>query len=520
MALPENHVAREIVAALEDFDATELQACYSASGSPATDPVLMLRMVLIELRRGRFRPAQWYQDTQENEALKWAGFGICPGRTAWYTFHDRIGPFLELWNRRVVEQSLAEKVSAGSRAARDGSTVEANASRHRLVNPATLTRRQADLEAACALDERGELVTAMPAWMARTPLTRGQQKHRYEQAPERWEQLQAVNQRQDPCRRRAPQQIVVRVSDPQAALGRDKFPVFRPLYNTQLVRDVGSPLILAYEVFAQPNDGGTLKPRLAKLAGIEGLEWKDLLVDAGYVTASNLALAEQGGITLYGPWQENDYSHARPPKPGAKPKLLAKDQFTWNAEGQVYICPEGHPLSWIGQDQRVQADGEVNVMHSYRCEPCHCCACPRSGRCTTNPKRGRSVKRSEHETLVEAHRARMVADEAKAIYKLRKQTVELGFADVKQHRALRRFPRRGLNHARTHLALTVLVHNLLVRHQAFADQTIALNTAAYRRKKLYDLFMAGKAVAHHFSLSPVHRALIRGFSGCPPSGEG
>ena len=74
-ALPASHVAREVVAALEDFDATELQACYSASGSPATDPVLMLRIVLIELRRGRFRPSHWHQDTQENDALKWAGFG-------------------------------------------------------------------------------------------------------------------------------------------------------------------------------------------------------------------------------------------------------------------------------------------------------------------------------------------------------------------------------------------------------------------------------------------------------------
>src|SRR6188508_3147816 len=70
--LPADHVARQVVAALEDFDATELRASYSASGTPATDPVLMLRIVLIELRRGRFRPQHWYQDTQENDALKWA----------------------------------------------------------------------------------------------------------------------------------------------------------------------------------------------------------------------------------------------------------------------------------------------------------------------------------------------------------------------------------------------------------------------------------------------------------------
>lgn len=478
-ALAADHVARQVVAALEDFDLAELRASYSASGTPATDPLLMLRIVLIEMRRGRFRPAHWYQDTQENDALKWAGFGICPARTAWYIFHDRIGPFLEAWNRRVVERALAEKVSSGSQASLDGTTVEANASRHRLINPATLARRKEELNFVCALEERGEQVAPVPAWMARTPRTRCCQKQRYERAQERLAQLQAVNRRQDPHRRRDEKTIVVSTSDPEAALGRDKFHVFRPLYNTQLVCDVGSPLVLTYEVFAQPTDAGTLKPMLAKLANIRGLDLRKLLVDATYVTASNLALTEQAGILLYGPWQENDYRRTRPAKPGAKPKLLGKDQFTWKGDEQVYLCPAGQRLTWIGQDKRVQADGEVNVMHSYRCDPQNCCACPLAARCTTNPRRGRSVKRSEHETLVEAHRARMATDEAKGIYKLRKQTVELGFADVKEHRCLRRFPRRGLDHARAHVGLIVLAHNLLVCYRNTAEhQTTTLNTAA------------------------------------------
>ena len=55
----------------------------------------------------------------------------------------------------------------------------------------------------------------------------------------------------------------------------------------------------------------------------------------------------------------------------------------------------------------------------------------------------------------------MATEEAKKLYRRRKQTVELGFADVKQHRALRRFPRRGLKRAQTHIGLAVLVHNML-----------------------------------------------------------
>jgi hypothetical protein len=45
------------------------------------------------------------------------------------------------------------------------------------------------------------------------------------------------------------------------------------------------------------------------------------------------------------------------------------------------------------------------------------------------------------------------------------QTVERAFADMKQHRALRRFPRRGLRHAQTHTGLIVLANNLLAYHR-------------------------------------------------------
>lgn len=468
--LPHDHLARQVAAALKHLDLLPLLDAYSASGSPATRPDLMLRIVLIELRRGRPHPHQWHRDTQENDALKWAGFGICPSRTAWYDFHSRVGPLVAAWNRQLVEASIAAGVTDAGQASLDGSTVEANASRHRLINQSVLTARSTLLAAASVLDEQRQPVDNPPAWMAKTPETRKNQRLRYESAQQRLAELQAVNNRQDSRRRRDPEKIVVSTSDPSAALGRDKFHTFRPLYNTQLVCDLNSPLILAYGVFAQPTDAGMVKPMLSQLQAIEGLSLQDLLVDAGYVTAHHLALCGKAGITLYGPWQENDFTAKKKKSPADEAQPIGKEQFTWLPDEQQYVCPQGHRLRWIGQQKRRQADGEINVMHSYRCSPEHCRGCPLNARCAKNPERGRSVKRSEHESLIEAHRARMATDEAKALYKKRKQTVELGFADIKQHRALRRFPRRGLLHARTQIGLLVLVQNLLVYHRATANQ--------------------------------------------------
>jgi hypothetical protein len=75
------------------------------------------------------------------------------------------------------------------------------------------------------------------------------------------------------------------------------------------------------------------------------------------------------------------------------------------------------------------------------------------------------VQRSEHEELIQAHRPWMETAEAKAVYRLRGQTIEMVFADVKEHRGLRRFSGHGLVRVRTEFALEVLLHNLLVLHR-------------------------------------------------------
>ncbi len=460
-----NHPARKVAEAMKQLDLTPLFAIYSGAGKPPIRPDLMLVIVLIEMRLGRPQPSQWFRDAKENIVIQWAGFGIQPSRTCWYDFADRIAPLLEQWNAEVLQLAWQLGVTPAERASLDGSSVAANASRHRLVNETTVEQRLTELESACLADAADQPPPNVPMWMAKNPDTREGQRRRYRRARERLTELHAVNNRQDPKRRRKPEKIVVSASDPEAALGRDKHNVFRPLYNVQLIRDLDSPLCLGYQVFAQPTDAGTFGPMLERLASWTGVKPKTMLVDAGYVTACNLAICDQAGLALYGPWQENDFSQKKK-KQGAKPRPIGKEHFTWLPEENMYRCPAGHPMPWIGRDKRRQSDGQINVVHSYRCSPRHCRSCSRQGSCSTNPNRGRSVKRSEHEALVEAHRARMATAEAKKLYRLRGQTVELGFADLKQHRSMRQFSGRGRSRAQRQVGLTVLVHNLLVVHLA------------------------------------------------------
>jgi hypothetical protein len=78
--------------------------------------------------------------------------------------------------------------------------------------------------------------------------------------------------------------------------------------------------------------------------------------------------------------------------------------------------------------------------------------------------------------LVAALRQRLQEAAGQALYQLRKQPVERGFADLKTHRGWQRFRRYGLERARVQVGLLVLAHNLRALWQARAERAASAAT--------------------------------------------
>ena len=450
--LPPDHLARRIDGAVARLDLQPLRACYHGTGSPPHPPELLLRAVLYETYCGCHSPAQWHRDAHHGDPVRWLLNGVVPSRSAWYAFRDRVGPLLPALHQQVLAQACAAGLTPARRGAEDGTLGAALAARHRLVNTATLERRASQLGEAVAADARGEPPSAVPGWMAAQPAGRRRQQQRLEKARTRLDELQTRNRAKRASKRKAPDKIVVSLSDPEAALGRDKEDVYRPLYNVQIVDDLDSPFVLAYEVFAQPNDAGLLGTMLPRVHAALGHDLEVLLADTAYAGGADLAVADAAGVTVYAPL----------PKEGnAAAQQIPKSQFTWLPLVQTYPCPQGHRLEYEKASAQKRSGTATVVLHSYRCPPQPCRECPLRERCTATPQAGRTISRGEHEDLIEALRARMATPEAKALYRLRRQTVELVNAAWKQHRKLRRFNGRGLARARCQVGLMVLAHNLV-----------------------------------------------------------
>jgi transposase len=447
--LEADHLARRIDAAVDRLDLSALRAGYRGVGSAAHRPELLLKAVLYETRCGRRSPAQWHRDARACEPLRWLLHGCEPARSCWYAFRDRLGPHLGDYNRQVLAAAQAGGLTPAARGALDGTAVAAHASRRRLADEAKLRQRSEELDQAA---DDGTAPAPRPGWMAPTPAGRRRQREGLRRARQRMEQLQSRNAAKRASKRKARERVLLSVSDPEAAVGRDKEGVYRPLYNVQVVDDLDSPFVLGYDVLAQPNDAGALGPMARRLRETFGCPVAVLLTDSAYAGGPDLAAAEAAGVVLYAP----------APADGARGgKQIPKSKFTWLPQERAYRCPQGQRLGYAGSSRQKRSGAEAVVLHTYRCPPEHCRRCPLQPRCTPRPEKGRTISRSEHEELTEALQRRMATPEAKALYRLRRQTVELVNADWKEHRQLRRFSGRGLARARGEVGVIVLAHNLL-----------------------------------------------------------
>lgn len=447
------------------FRLSDVCDLYSGRGSAAVDPQLLLKLALLEHIRGRTKPIQWYRDLKNDIEVQWLTFGMTVSKTTLYDFRNRVEPLLHQWNDQLVGYAVDQELITGRRASLDGTTIAANASRRKLVNMRQIDRRLSLLEEALAESSQVPLewtittldASLVPGWMAPTEAGKREQYQRYLKVRQRLVLLLEQNSRRRKDKRKPVDKIVVSVTDPESVFGRDKEKVYRPLYNVQTLSDIGSDMVLAFEVFAQHADNDTLQSMVQR-SEIAGARLDSLLVDAGYPTGEDLAFAEQRGIILYGPWQENSFTKS---KKDADPQApIDKTEFTWDAPRSLYICPGGAELPFSHKKSRQRADGRTIRFDVHQAPGPDCGTCDLQPRCTQAPEKGRTVRRDLHQEQIDELQARMETVEAKLLYRQRGQTIERVFGDFKEHRNLRRFRGRGIRRARAQLGLTVLGHNL------------------------------------------------------------
>jgi hypothetical protein len=91
--------------------------------------------------------------------------------------------------------------------------------------------------------------------------------------------------------------------------------------------------------------------------------------DAAYGTIENVVAVEKAGIHAYMALSNHD----------ERGPLLGKDEFAYDAEKDIYICPQGEILHRKGHDYK-----ERSIR--YAAKPSACNPCPLKSRCTKSTK--------------------------------------------------------------------------------------------------------------------------------------
>jgi hypothetical protein len=217
-------------------------------------------------------------------------------------------------------------------------------------------------------------------------------------------------------------------------------------YNVPCAIDHKHKLIAACDVVNDGNDSQQLTSMA--LQAKEHLEVDELsaAADTSYYAHQELKDCEDAGITVYVP--EPDTGAAT-----RKKGRFPRDEFTYDAEANVYRCPADHELTLRGSRQQ---DGKKKFQYCSNAKVC--AECPFRTQCVTEKSGFRTIYRWEHEEVVERHRQRMQTEGSRYM-RLRAGLAEHPFGTLNVWCGWTHFLVRGLTKVRGEFHLLATCYN-------------------------------------------------------------
>ena len=405
-----NPIVMQVLADLRE----KLAPFYSDIGRPSIDPELMIRMLIVGYCYGIRFERRLCEDVELHLAYRWfCRLDLDDKVPDHSTFSvNRHGRFRDSNILRhvfeaVVRACMNAGLVKGEGFAVDASVIEANASRYHGKAPDEID------------------------WLA----------------PERQthaavEFLAAFDDEDPDADRKVPK--VVSPVDPCSAWTAKANKRVQFGYGLNYLIDLG-PHAVIVDVEGTPartyDEVAATKTMINRTEETFGLKLKRLAADTAYGTGKLLAWLLEKDITPHIPvWERYERTDG----------MFSRLDFTYDAERDVYICPNGRFLRTTGTVH----DGRVR---NYLSQSGECRVCELKGRCTRAPFR--KIARDINEEARDHVRALMDTPEFEQSSNERKK-VEMRFAHLKTHHRFERMRLRGLSGARDEFHLAAIAQNL------------------------------------------------------------
>jgi transposase len=485
-----DHPVRLLDEILKGLDWSAWEAAYDGrKGQPPIPPWIMAGVILYGLMRG-IRSSRMLEYLCGNSLdFMWLTEGRTIDHTTICKFRLRFREPLKDLFRQVGRLSLQMGLIRLVEVAFDGTRVKANASRLRTWTAERLESALKELDALFeerlreteTADARGS--SAASAEAASLPPELRTAEGRREKLRELLAQAQAA----DEARRKeginpAKNPAQIPKADVESRVMPNKEGGYAPNYTPLAATDGTCGMIVDCEVIAAPNEQAETLPTVDRIEETFGRKPEKMLADTAHGTGTNLAGMEERGVDFYTPLTSQLPADGNPAKrpdprqpvaeedwsklPRNDKRKLAKCCFVYDEESDRYYCPLGQPLDY--KETKKEERGGITVnQRVYRCANCQ--GCRLAGECLDpRSKRGRSVRRDEHEPLREKMAAKLGTPQGSAVYNQRMHMAETPFAIIKNILGVRRFLLRGLERVRVEWRWVCTAYNLrkLLAHMA------------------------------------------------------
>jgi transposase len=416
--VPDDHQVRAIAHVLDlSWVRAELAPCYSHTGRPSIDPVLMIRMLIVGYVFAIRSERALCREVQLNLAYRWfCGLGIedkLPDHSAFSRARNERFRDSDIFRRvfeRVVGACIAAGLVGGEGFAVDASLIQADANKHRSIPGAEWNKdidpehaRRAVKEYLATLDD--------PAYGAAS------------EVPPKF----------------------VSPSDPAAQwTGALRNAAFFAYANNYLI-DVKFGIIMDVEASRaiRQAEVGASQTMIERTEACFGIKPQLLAADSAYGSAQNLDwLVNKQEIAPHVPVLD---------KSKREDGTFSREDFAFDRERNVYVCPAGKILTTT---RKVVNDEQF----LYRASKRDCDVCPLKMQCC--PKEpARKVPRSIYEEARDVARA-CAKTEAYVQSRRDRKKIEMLFAHLKRILRLDRLRLRGPSGAAFEFTLAAIAQNL------------------------------------------------------------
>ena len=424
---------------------------YAGGGRPSVDPVVFFELQLVMFFEDLRSERQLMRVVADRLSLRWyLGYDLhepLPDHSSLTRIRERYGPeIFRGFFDRIVEMCAEAGLVWGEELFVDSTTVRANAAKGALVPRFAM---QEHLDALFDEEPADDTApTGESGGAADAALPGDDDENLLETNVAREDFFSSAGRHGTKSRTPNPNKLsdhFVNRTDPDACLAGHVKGTARMGYKAHYVVDGGKARVILTALVTKA-DVKDNQPML-DLVWHTTFRWKlrphHVTGDSVYGTIPNVKALEQAGIRAYMPVIDYTWGNRT---------LFRKDDFAYDEERDVYVCPAGELLRNTGARKKLR-------LTRYVADPAVCNACPLKNKCTEG-KSGRAVNRNFDEGYFEKVKGYYGLEAYKKAMRKRKVWIEPMFAEAKQWHGMDRVRLRTLERVNAEILVTAAGQNV------------------------------------------------------------